>query len=83
MAIKNLSSHQLEIIHVLTFKSEAGFTEINTKELSSDKFNYHLKTLLAQELIEKTETGKYRLTNSGKEYSGKTDIFTQKLEKQN
>lgn len=50
--------------------------------MPTDHFNYHIKALLQNELIEKDIEGYYSLTTKGKQFSSNTDIFNLKIEKQ-
>jgi ADP-ribose pyrophosphatase YjhB (NUDIX family) len=70
------------ILCELLFVNEAGFAELNKKKLSSDQFSFHLRQLTDWKLIEKTESGKYRLTISGKEYANRFDTEKSEIEKQ-
>jgi 8-oxo-dGTP pyrophosphatase MutT (NUDIX family) len=51
-------------------------------ELSSDNFNFHLKSLAQLGFVEKDPTGKYRLTAKGKEHANKIDTDTNTIERQ-
>ena len=65
---------QAKILKELLLKESARFTEINTANVSSDQFTFHLKQLIEMGIIEKDEEGKYRLTATGKEYANRFDI---------
>mgnify|MGYP001614051379 CR=1 FL=1 len=45
---------QVDILHVLLFKPDAGFTELQKASgLGSDHFNFHIKQLLEQDFVAK------------------------------
>ncbi len=73
---------QAEILNGLLFVPEAGFAELNTTELTSDHFSFHIKRLVELELVQKTKTGKYQLTQVGKEFANRFDTDEKKIEKQ-
>lgn len=75
---------QANILKELLLKESARFTEINSEQISSDQFTFHLKQLIETGIIEKNGDGNYKLTVSGKEYANRHDIDSQevKLEKQ-
>lgn len=73
---------QSAILVTLLFKMQARFSELNKLEVPSDQFNFHLKTLLSNDLIEKTDKGKYKLTNSGKEFANRFDTDSKSIERQ-
>lgn len=77
-----LNLTQMQIINSLTFKKEAKFSELNTQNIPTDHFNYHLKKLLRDGFIEKNLNGHYQLTESGIKYSSQTDVYNLKIEKQ-
>ena len=77
----NLNSHQLKIINSLLFKKDARYTDLNTEELPTNQFNYHIKELITEGYIKK-EDDKYLLTTKGKSYASKIDIFSGNIEKQ-
>lgn len=68
-----LHSVQSGILKVLLFKEQARFSDLNAEKLPSDHFNFHVKKLLDQNLIEKTSEGLYRLTAKGKEFANRFD----------
>jgi ADP-ribose pyrophosphatase YjhB (NUDIX family) len=73
---------QYEILKVLLFKPEARFSELNTTELTNDHFNFHVKTLLNWGLIAKLDSGKYILTDMGKEFANRFDTDNNTIERQ-
>ncbi len=82
--MKEVHPVQASILRVLMFKPEARFSDLNTENISSDHFTFHVKKLLEMELIEKTDAGLYRLTRSGKEFTNRfdTDVKQIVLERQ-
>lgn len=80
-----MDSHyiQLEVLKQLSLKRSVSFTDLNTKNIDSDLFAYHLKKLQQNGLITKVE-GQYILTSKGKDFSNSLDIdsATIKFEKQ-
>lgn len=77
-----LNHHQMVIVNNLTFKEKARFAELNTEQLTTDQFNYHLKALMKHKIIEKDEENFYALTFKGRSFSSDTDIYNLKIEKQ-
>lgn len=74
---------QVEILHVLLFKPDAGFTELQKASgLGSDHFNFHIKQLLEQNFVAKNAAGKYHLTPKGKEFSNRFDTDAREVERQ-
>jgi predicted transcriptional regulator len=69
---------QQNILKVLLKNEQASFTEMNTQDISNDHFNFHLKQLLKEVLIEKSES-KYKLTPKGLEEAGRIDIESSNL----
>lgn len=57
---------QLAIIRDLTLKSNLRFRDLNTSDLSTDQFSFHLNQLVKQDLISKSSQLTYQLTNQGK-----------------
>jgi ADP-ribose pyrophosphatase YjhB (NUDIX family) len=78
----NAHKTQVAILRHLLFVPSASFAELQkTTELSSDHFNFHVKKLLDEMYVEKTEKG-YKLTNRGKEYANRMDTDENEIEKQ-
>lgn len=73
---------QAEILNGLLFVPEAGFAELNTTDLSNDHFTFHIKRLVEVDLVAKTPSGKYQLTQTGKEFANRFDTDEKKIEKQ-
>ncbi len=73
---------QVAILRHLLFKPAAAFNELQkTTGLSSDHFNFHVKKLIEEGYVEKTEKS-YRLTHKGKEYANRMDTDENEIEKQ-
>jgi ADP-ribose pyrophosphatase YjhB (NUDIX family) len=73
---------QSEILLVLLFKPNARFRDLNTTNVSSDHFTFHVKRLEYLSLIEKTDKGFYKLTPKGKEFANRFDTDSVILERQ-
>lgn len=77
-------AHEVQVIILrhLLFMPQAGFAELQKMTgLSSDHFSFHIKKLVDEDYIEKTERS-YRLTHKGKEYSNRMDTDDKTIEKQ-
>jgi 8-oxo-dGTP pyrophosphatase MutT (NUDIX family) len=72
---------QADILLTLLFKPGLRFSRLNNLSVSSDQFNFHLKTLVTRGFVEKTSDG-YRLTNEGKEFANRFDTDQKHIEKQ-
>jgi 8-oxo-dGTP pyrophosphatase MutT (NUDIX family) len=72
---------QFEILRYLMFHVGAKFSELNTQKLPTDHFTFHLKALVAEDLIEKNGN-KYDLTLKGKEFGNRLDTEKSGVEKQ-
>ena len=71
---------QASILRELLFHNGTSFSSLNKLELTNDHFTFHIKRLLNEEIIEKK--GKlYYLTQKGKQYAGKLDVYGLKMEK--
>lgn len=57
---------QREILYKLVLSDTARFAELRPKELDSNVFTYHLKQLIKEKLVSKTEAGLYSLTPLGR-----------------
>ena len=81
--VTNLEVHPIQssILIVLLSKLEARFSQLNKLQVPSDQFNFHLKALIANKLVEKTTKGLYKLTNSGKEFANRFDTDNKEIEK--
>ncbi|MDQ6984915.1 MAG: NUDIX domain-containing protein [Candidatus Dojkabacteria bacterium] len=73
--------YQDQILRKLMY-SENGlkFSELQIKNITSNHFNYYIKKLLDDELVEKAGD-LYKLNSKGKEYIGRVDEENMKLEK--
>jgi predicted transcriptional regulator len=72
---------QATILRVLLFNTEAKFSELNTQQMSTDHFNFHVKKLLELGLIEK-QKNLYNLTTKGKEFANRFDTDDNTIERQ-
>jgi 8-oxo-dGTP diphosphatase len=71
---------QLGILTILnSSKSGKRFSELNTKDLTSDHFTYHIKYLLDRDYIEKKKS-KYYITFRGKKLMSDIDIKGKKYD---
>lgn len=78
------SAHQIQvsILRHLLFVPEATFSELQkVTDLSSDHFSFHLKKLIAENYIEKSDKC-YKLSHKGKEYANRMDTDEKEIEKQ-
>jgi 8-oxo-dGTP pyrophosphatase MutT (NUDIX family) len=73
---------QAEILRNLLFKTEARYTELNTTELDSNHFDFHIKRVMEIGLVAKNENQKYELTQIGKEFANRFDTDTKEVERQ-
>lgn len=80
----NITLHpvQSQILLVLQQNTSVRFSDLNTWELSSDHFNFHVSQLLNEDLITKNSYGTYELTDIGKEFANRFDTETATYEKQ-
>ncbi|HEU5186959.1 MAG TPA: NUDIX hydrolase [Candidatus Saccharimonadales bacterium] len=80
---KEMHKAQVAIIHVLLFRPDARFAELQKASgLTSDHFSFYLKQLVAQELVAKNKAGAYHLTPKGKEFANRFDTDERKVERQ-
>jgi len=81
---RNFKMHkiQADILVALLFKTSARFSQLNKLRVSSDQFNFHLKKLISDDLIEKTSTNQYKLTTKGKEFANRFDTDLGIIERQ-
>lgn len=74
---------QVAILRALLFRPAAGFAELQkASALSSDHFNFHLKKMIGQNLVDKNRDGHYTLTVTGKEYANRFDTDARVVERQ-
>ncbi len=71
---KDIHEIQASILKELLLKKKARFSELNTANISTDQFTFHLRQLMEQGIAEKTGEGLYQLTVRGKEYANRFDI---------
>jgi ADP-ribose pyrophosphatase YjhB (NUDIX family) len=57
---------QNEILYRLSFDESLRFTELRPAEIENKLFDYHLKQLIKDNLVQKGDDGKYSLTPEGK-----------------
>lgn len=70
-----------EILEKLMYNTSLNYNSLwNKKKYPSSKFNYHLKKLVNEELLEKNDEGLYKLTQKGTQYIA--ELNNKKLEKQ-
>ncbi len=74
-------NHQIIILKELLFKPDSKFKDLNIKDLTSDHFSYHINALIDHGLVRKKITGKYELTNRGKEIANTLDTDHLEFEK--
>ncbi|HKX23868.1 MAG TPA: NUDIX domain-containing protein [Candidatus Saccharimonadales bacterium] len=80
---KQLHPAHVAILHVLLFRPDARFAELQkASELSSDHFNFYLKQLLDEKFVAKNDAGAYHLTQKGKEFANRFDTDERKVERQ-
>lgn len=73
---------QVLILRHLLFTPQATFTEVQkATDLTSDHFNFHIKKLIEEGYVEKTNK-QYKLTHQGKEYTNRMDTDENEIEKQ-
>jgi ADP-ribose pyrophosphatase YjhB (NUDIX family) len=74
---------QTSILRELLFHPEAGYANLQKPTgLTSDHFNFHIARLVELKLVEKTDSGTYRLTSAGKEYANRLDTDNNTIERQ-
>lgn len=80
---KQLHPAHVAILHVLLFRPDARFAELQkASELSSDHFNFYLKQLVDEKFVTKNGAGAYHLTQKGKEFANRFDTEERKVERQ-
>lgn len=73
---------QTGILLNLLFKPSARYSELNTFEITTDHFNFHIKQLVELQFIVKNEKGHYELTPQGKEFANRFDTDSSVVERQ-
>lgn len=71
---------QGQILRKLLFSTEVRFSDLNSDGLSTDQFNFHLRSLIESGLVVKD--GLYKLTTKGKEFANRFDTEKMVLERQ-
>ena len=79
--MNDLHEIQMQILKELVFKPWARFRDLNTLDLTSDHFTFHLNRLVEAGLVAKNNQG-YSLTPLGKEFAGRIDTETVEVQKQ-
>ncbi len=64
---------QTKILRVLLFTPSARFTDLNATGITSDHFNFHIKSLCDNGFAQKEDGGSYTLTTKGKEFANRLD----------
>lgn len=77
----NLHFIQMAILNQLLHNPKQKFSDFKFGNISSDHLNYHLKTLIKLQLINK-DNNLYCLTIKGKEFANRMDTDNLKIEKQ-
>lgn len=80
--MENIHKTQMQILKELLFKPDSTFTDLNTLDLTSDHFSYHIKLLLKSNYVTKSKVGTYTLTDRGKEFANTMDTEKITIEKQ-
>lgn len=74
---------QTSILRELLFVKTAGYAVLQKPTgLTSDHFNFHIKSLVALGLVDKVGRGEYKLSTKGKEYANKLDTDNKTIERQ-
>ncbi len=76
-----LNNHELRILTSIILKEKARYSDLNSEDLPTNQFNYHLQLLLQEGFIEK-DNNIYVLTEKGEELAGDIDIFAHDIERQ-
>lgn len=80
---KQLHPAHVAILHVLLFRPDARFAELQkASNLTSDHFNFYLKQLLDEQFVAKNDAGAYHLSPKGKEFANRFDTDERKVERQ-
>lgn len=80
-AMDDLHPVQMQILRELVFRPGSRFSELNTLELTSDHFTYHLSRLVETGLVAK-DKDRYSLSISGKKFAGQIDTDQVIIQKQ-
>ncbi len=76
---KDLHIVQASILKELLFHNGTSFSLLNKSGLTNDHFTFHIKRLIEEKIVEKKDK-LYFLTQKGKQYAGKLDIYGLKME---
>lgn len=70
------SLHRLQqhILQQLILNPELRYADIKPREVEGNLFMYHLKQLIAEGLVEKCDSGRYRLTAKGQSHVDKLSL---------
>lgn len=80
MEIK-IHKFQISILKELLFRPQARFRDLKKVDITNDHFTFHLKHLIKEGLVLKTNQG-YYLTDKGKEFANRMDNKGLKIERQ-
>lgn len=78
----NIHPIQIQILRILLFSPEARFRDLNIDKLPTDQFTFHIKQLTNLEIIIKNKSGRYKLTQRGKEFANRFDTDKNEIERQ-
>lgn len=79
--LSELHPIQAGILRTLLFKPRATFTELNVLQVPSDQFSFHLRRLVEEKILSKSEDG-YEMTTEGKQLAQLMDPETGNYEHQ-
>lgn len=71
---KEIHPIQTSILRALLFRESARFSEMNTENISTDRFTFHLKQLVDAGMVFKIDDQNYALTTKGKEFANRFDV---------
>jgi len=72
---------QINILKELLFKPNSRFKDLNVRGLTNDHFSFHVKRLIEEKLVRKSD-GKYKLTTEGKEFANRMDTDNLEMQRQ-
>lgn len=67
----HIHPQQAFILRKLTQTDTERYLRLKPQEITSDHFNFHIKKLVEQGYVEKTEQGEYQLTIEGKTFASR------------
>lgn len=73
---------QIQILSSLLFKVESTYSDLKPKEIQNNLFNFHLKSVQKDKLVEKNKNGLYELTAQGKEIANRYEEETSRVKRQ-